>query len=116
MARMPANWARHGYQLVEKHRGNEALEQPERADGQPRLSLMTGMVPSQIPKMRVLASRLRAQAQETTVALYQRKLETLASELEEAVTEAEPREAFFRGSGLLANFPRGTKNDPEHKC
>jgi hypothetical protein len=56
---------------------------------------MTGMVPSQVPKMRALASRLRAQAQETTVALYRRKLETLASELEEAATEAETREAFF---------------------
>ena len=45
--------------------------------------------------MRALASRLRAQAQETTVALYRRKLETLASELEEAALEAESREAFF---------------------
>ena len=56
---------------------------------------MTGMVPSQVPKMRALASRLRAQALETTVTLYRRKLETLASELEEAATEAETREAFF---------------------
>jgi hypothetical protein len=53
------------------------------------------MVPSQVPKMRALASRLRTQAQETTVALYRRKLETLASELEEAAMEAETREAFF---------------------
>ena len=56
---------------------------------------MTGMVPSQIPKMRALAVRLRAQAHETSIGLYQRKLEILASELEEAAQEAESREGFF---------------------
>jgi hypothetical protein len=56
---------------------------------------MTGMIPSQVPKMRALASRLRAQSQETTIGLYQRKLEVLASELEEAALEAESRERFF---------------------
>jgi hypothetical protein len=61
---------------------------------------MTGTVPSEVPKMRALASRLRAQSLETTVALYQRKLETLASELEEAATEAETRAAFVSRLGL----------------
>ncbi|HEU0094827.1 MAG TPA: hypothetical protein VFQ52_00120 [Rhizomicrobium sp.] len=111
---MAANWARHGYQLVEKQGGNEVLEQPERAAWQPRSSLMTGMVPSQIPKMRVLASRLRAQAQETTVALYRRKLDFLASELEEAATEAETREAFFCGSSSPASSLHGKRNDRGH--
>lgn len=56
---------------------------------------MTGMVPSQVPKMRALAARLRAQAHETGICLYRRKLEILASELEEAAQEAESRERFF---------------------
>ena len=43
--------------------------------------------------MRALASRLRAQARESAIALYRRQLEDLASELEEAATEAEPESA-----------------------
>jgi hypothetical protein len=45
--------------------------------------------------MRALAARLRAQAHETGICLYRRKLEILASELEEAAQEAESRERFF---------------------
>jgi hypothetical protein len=63
---------------------------------------MTGMVPSQVPKMRALASRLRAQAHETEIGLYQRKLEILASELEEAATEAETRQDFFSRFRLVS--------------
>jgi hypothetical protein len=63
---------------------------------------MTGMVPSQVPKMRALASRLRAQAQETDIGLYRRKLEILASELEEAAQEAETRERFFARHRLVS--------------
>lgn len=63
---------------------------------------MTGMVPSQVPKMRVLASRLRAQARETDIGLYRRKLEILASELEEAAQEAETRERFFARYRLVS--------------
>jgi hypothetical protein len=92
---MSANWGRHGYQLVEKQGGNAAPEQPERAGNAERFPFVTGMVPSQVPKMRVLASRLRTQAHETGIGLYQRKLEILASELEEAAQEAESRERFF---------------------
>jgi hypothetical protein len=56
---------------------------------------MTGMVPFQVPKMRALALRLRGQAHETGIGIYRRKLEILASELEEAAQEAESRERFF---------------------
>lgn len=63
---------------------------------------MTGMVPSQIPKMRALASRLRDQAHETGIGIYQRKLEILASELEEAAQEAESRERFFARHKLVS--------------
>jgi hypothetical protein len=89
---MHANWARHGYQLVEKQRGWGTTGTGDPAG---RFIPMTGMVPSQVPKMRALATRLRAQAHETAIGLYQRKLEILASELEEAAQEAESRAAFF---------------------
>jgi hypothetical protein len=43
--------------------------------------------------MRTLAARLRGQAAETSIELYRRKLEGIASELEEAVLDAESRSA-----------------------
>jgi hypothetical protein len=52
--------------------------------------------------MRALALRLRAQAHETDIGIYQRKLEILASELEEAAQEAESRERFFARHRLVS--------------
>lgn len=52
---------------------------------------MTGMVPRRIPEMRALAVRLRAQAADTAVEHYKRKLRALASELDEEAVEAESR-------------------------
>ncbi len=63
---------------------------------------MTGMMPHQVPKMRALAQRLRGQAAETSIELYRRKLESLASELEEAATEAETRRRFFDAFKLVS--------------
>ena len=63
---------------------------------------MTGMVPAHIPQMRALAARLRGQASETRIALYRRKMEGLASELEEAATVAESRQRFFETFKLVS--------------
>lgn len=63
---------------------------------------MTGMVPAQAPNMRALARRLRTQAAETGIGLYRRKMEGLASELEEAATEAETRRHFFETVRLVS--------------
>ena len=60
---------------------------------------MTGMVPEKIPKMRALAAWLRAKAADTAVGLYRRKLEDLASELEEEADEAESRLKFTAPMG-----------------
>jgi hypothetical protein len=66
------------------------------------ISVMSGMVPDQVPRMRALAQRLRGQAAETGIALYRRKMESLASELEEAATEAESRQRFFERVKLVS--------------
>ena len=63
---------------------------------------MTGMMPDHIPHMRTLATRLRAQAAETHIALYRRKFELLASELDEAAEEAETRKRFFDAFRLVS--------------
>ena len=63
---------------------------------------MTGMVPSKVPDMRLLAQRLRAQAADTRIMLYQRKLDGLASDLEEAALDAETREDFFKSFRLVS--------------
>ena len=62
---------------------------------------MTGMVLAQVPKMRALAARLRTQSAETGITLYRRKLEELASELEEAAAEAQRL-----SDGLVKQVPR----------
>ena len=46
--------------------------------------------PEKVPRMRALAARLREDAAETHIELFRRKLEDLASELEEAVAAATP--------------------------
>jgi hypothetical protein len=49
--------------------------------------------PENVLKMRTLAAQLRGHAAETGIELYRRKLEGIASELEEAVIDAESRNA-----------------------
>jgi hypothetical protein len=54
------------------------------------------MVPSKVPEMRRLAASLRAQAAQTSLGMYKRKFEGLASELEEAAQESETRDQFLK--------------------
>jgi hypothetical protein len=63
---------------------------------------MTGMVPTKVPDMRRLAACLRAQAAETNLALYKRKFEGLASELEEAAQESQTRDEFLKSFRLVS--------------
>jgi hypothetical protein len=49
--------------------------------------------PDRAVKMRALAARFRAQAAETSIAMFRRKFEAVAAELEEAAGRAE---ALFR--------------------
>jgi len=50
-----------------------------------------------VSRMRALAARLRAEAADTEIGLYQRKLLGLAADLEEAATVAESRTAWQAG-------------------
>jgi hypothetical protein len=50
-------------------------------------------MPDKALEMRTLAARLRAQAAQTGVALFRRKLEGVASELEEAAIDADSRQS-----------------------
>jgi hypothetical protein len=63
---------------------------------------MTGMDAAHIPRIRPLAARMREQAGETHIALYRRKFEGLASELEEAAVDAETRQHFFEACRLVS--------------
>jgi hypothetical protein len=59
---------------------------------------MQALESHKIFEMRALAARLRAQAAETNISLYRRKMESVASELEEAAIDAESR-FYFRLAG-----------------
>ncbi|MDB5739730.1 MAG: hypothetical protein JWP16_770 [Alphaproteobacteria bacterium] len=60
------------------------------------------MIPTKVPDMRRLAACLRVQAAETSLALYKRKFEGLASELEEEALESESRDAFLKSFRLVS--------------
>ena len=55
---------------------------------------MTGIDAVHLPRIRLLAARMREQAGETHIALYRRKFQGLASELEEAAVDTESRQRF----------------------
>jgi len=57
-----------------------------------------------VPRMRALAARLRSEAADTSISLYRRKLENLASELEEAATIAESRDSWQ--ATMVRKLPR----------
>jgi hypothetical protein len=52
--------------------------------------------PENVLKMRSLAAQLRGHAAETSIALYRRKFEEVALELEEGAVNAESRAIRFR--------------------
>ena len=57
---------------------------------------MLNCTPENVLKMRTLAAQLRGHAAETTIELYRRKFEEVASELEEGAVDAESRTSRFR--------------------
>ena len=70
---------------------------------------MTGMKPTKVPQMRLLAARLRVQAADTSIALYRRKFDGLAADLEEAAQEAESEISLFQRMGWDRDRLRTTK-------
>ncbi len=60
-----------------------------------RIKGMADNTAERITRMRNLAVLLRAQAADTSIGLYRRKFENLASEMEEAATDAESLARFL---------------------
>jgi hypothetical protein len=63
----------------------------ELVDGKKRSQLMIGQDSGHVLELRSLAARFRTHAAETNIALFRRKFEGTASELEEAALDAETR-------------------------
>jgi hypothetical protein len=76
--------AAHGYQLVTQPK-------VELVDDKKRSQLMIGQATGHVLELRSLAARFRTHAAETHIALFRRKFEGTASELEEAALDAETR-------------------------
>ena len=71
-------------------------ERPGTAAGGGRFLGVLSCTPENVLKMRTLAAQMRGHAAETTIALYRRKFEEVASELEESAVDAESRATRFR--------------------
>jgi hypothetical protein len=65
-------------------------------------TVMGRSAPEPVLKMRALAARLRDHADETSLGLYRRKFESIASELEEAAVDVESRAVFRQRFKLVS--------------
>jgi hypothetical protein len=96
MRRMASDWGRHGYHPVE---GGTGARQPR------FISMERG--PEKALQMRTLAGRLRGQAAETSLEIFQAKFLATAAELEKAALDAENRARF--------SLVPGRENDPGNR-